>query len=111
VANREQCEAALRELAARLEELTRSGQPAATPQRTVLCRLTDLGTSYVADLRDGGLHGITEGTRTAQIIFTLTSDDLIAVTEGRLSVTAAWASGRLRVDASLRDLLRVRSLL
>jgi hypothetical protein len=111
VADREQCEAALAGLAARLEDLARRGSPAQTPDRTVLCRLTDLGTSYVADLRDGALLGITEGARKAQITFTLTSDDLIAVTDGTLPVATAWASGRLRVDASLRDLLRVRSLL
>ncbi|MBX6390564.1 MAG: SCP2 sterol-binding domain-containing protein [Frankia sp.] len=111
MADREQCEAALRDLAARLEKLRRNGSPPRTPQRTILCRLPDLGTSYVAELRDGGLHDITEGSRKAQITFTLTSDDLVAVTSGALSVSSAWASGRLKVDASLRDLLRVRDLL
>ncbi|MBL7502603.1 SCP2 sterol-binding domain-containing protein [Frankia sp. CNm7] len=111
MADRKQCEAALRGLAARLEALAREGHPPNTPDRTIMCRIPDLGTSYVAQLRDGGLHDITEGNRAAQITFTLSSDDLVAVTEGRLSVTSAWASGRLRVEASVRDLLRVRSLL
>jgi hypothetical protein len=111
MADRKQCEAALRGLAARLDELARGGRPSRAPDRTILCRLPDLGTSYIAELRDGGLHDIAEGARKAQITFTLSSDDLVAVTEGKLSVTSAWATGRLKVDASMRDLLRVRSLL
>jgi hypothetical protein len=112
VADREQCENALHGLAARLDALTRAGRrPPHTPDRTLLLRLPDLATSYVAELRDGGLRGIAEGSRPAQITFTLTSDDLIAVTEGRLAIRSAWATGRLKVEAGLRDLLRVRSLL
>jgi hypothetical protein len=111
VADREQCEAALRGLADRLDALGKAGRPPSAPNRTLMCRLPDLGTSYVAELRDGSLRDITEGARSAQITFTLSSDDLIAVTSGRLAVTSAWATGRLKVDASIRDLLRVRSLL
>jgi hypothetical protein len=111
VADRKQCVAALRGVADRLEALGRSGRSPNTPDRTLLCRLPDLGTSYIAELRGGTLRNITEGTRPAQITFTLTSDDLIAVTSGKLSVRSAWATGRLKVDAGIRDLLRVRSLL
>jgi hypothetical protein len=111
VADRKQCETALRGLADRIEALSTSGRQASVPNRTLMCRLPDLGTSYVAELRDGSLHDLAEGTRPSQITFTLSSDDLIAVTSGRLAVRSAWTAGRLKVDASLRDLLRVRSLL
>jgi hypothetical protein len=112
MASRKQCEAALRTLAARLDELGRGGKPTRTPDRTLVCRIPDLGTAFSGELRDGSLRDISEGTRPgAQITFTLNSDDLVAVTEGRLSVAAAWVSGRLKVEASMRDLLRVRSLL
>jgi len=112
VADRQQCEAALRGLAARLDQVAaREGRSPRAPDRTLMCRLPDLGASYTAELRDGCLRDIAEGAHPSQITFTLTSDDLMAITEGRLSVTSAWASGRLRVEASVRDLLRVRSLL
>ena len=39
-----------------------------------------------------------------------TSDDLVAMTNGDLSFAHAWATGQVRLDASLRDLLRLRSL-
>jgi hypothetical protein len=41
----------------------------------------------------------------------MTSDDLVAITEGRLAFGPAWASGRVRMEAGLRDMLRLRSML
>jgi hypothetical protein len=38
----------------------------------------------------------------------MTSDDLIALTEKRLSFPHAWATGRVHLDASFRALLRLR---
>ncbi|ABW11188.1 SCP2 sterol-binding domain-containing protein [Frankia sp. Mgl5] len=112
MADRLQCEAALRALADRLDELTRERRPPRTPDRVIVCRIPDLRTTFSGQLRDGCLRDIGEGELPgAQITLTLSSDDLLAVTDGTLSVTTAWASGRLKVDASVRDLLRVRSLL
>jgi len=42
---------------------------------------------------------------------TTTSDDLLALTDGSLPVMRAWTSGRLRIDASIVDLLKLRTLL
>ena len=39
------------------------------------------------------------------------SDDLIALTDGDLAFAPAWASGRVKLEAGLRDMLRLRSLL
>ena len=41
----------------------------------------------------------------------MTSDDLIDLTDKRIRFTQAWASGRIHLDASLRDLLRLRGLM
>jgi hypothetical protein len=41
----------------------------------------------------------------------MNSDDLIELTDKRLHFSHAWATGRLHLDASLRDLLRLRGLL
>jgi len=63
-------------------------------------------------LRDGSLQDITrDGQGRAQIRLTVDSDDLIAITEGELNFAAAWATGRLRIDANPLDLIRLRSLL
>ena len=39
------------------------------------------------------------------------SDDLIALTDGKLNFAAAWATGRVKLEAGLRDLLRLRKIL
>ena len=39
------------------------------------------------------------------------SDDLIALTDGELDFAKAWLSGRIKVEASVRDLLKLRSML
>lgn len=112
MADRSECEAALKALAARLDQLADEGRPLHAPDRRIVCRIPDLDTAFSGELRGGCLSDIGEGDRGgAQITLTLTSDDLVAVTEGKLSVASAWATGRLKVDASMRDLLRVRPLL
>ena len=49
--------------------------------------------------------------RQGQVKLSANSDDLIALIEGRLSVPTAWATGKLKIDASMLDLLKLRSLL
>ncbi len=49
--------------------------------------------------------------RRADVRVTVTSDDLVALTQGRLNFGTALVSGRLKVDASVLNLLRLRSLL
>jgi putative sterol carrier protein len=41
----------------------------------------------------------------------MTSDDLLALVDGRLKMASAWATGRVKIDAGIRDLLKLRSIL
>ena len=89
---------------------------AAGLDRSLSCRLTDLQEVVLGRLNSGSvrdLRVVPEGPDVpkADIRLTMTSDDLVALTEGRLSFAPAWASGRIRFEAGLRDLLRLRSLL
>jgi hypothetical protein len=84
--------------------------------RSLSCRLTDLDEVVVGRLGSGAvrdLHVLPHGPAVpkADIRFTMTSDDLIALTDGRLSFGPAWATGRVKLEAGLRDLLRLRKLL
>ena len=84
--------------------------------RSLSCRLTDLDEVVVGRLSSGAvrdLHVLPHGPAVpkADIRFTMTSDDLIALTDGRLSFGPAWATGRVKLEAGLRDLLRLRKLL
>ena len=47
----------------------------------------------------------------ADIRLTMTSDDLLALTDGELHFGSAWATGRVKLEAGLRDLLRLRKIL
>ena len=79
--------------------------------RTVSCTLRDLDIIFTAHLVDGNLHDIRQAkTPDAQLRLSVTSDDLVALTDGSLPFARAWTSGRLRIDASVFDLLKLRSL-
>jgi putative sterol carrier protein len=47
---------------------------------------------------------------TAQVRLTLSSDDLLKLVAGDLNVGQALISGRLRIDAGMLDLLKLRSI-
>ncbi|MCW2667237.1 MAG: sterol transfer family protein [Frankiales bacterium] len=81
-------------------------------ERTVSCRVTDLQVVYAARLSEHGLSDVhREPAAKAQVRLRVASDDLLALAQGRLAVPTAWATGRLKVEASVLDLLKLRSLL
>ena len=84
--------------------------------RSVSCRLTDLGQVVQGRLALGSVHDMTAlpdspAVPKADIRLTMNSDDLLALTSGELAFTPAWATGRVKLEAGLRDMLRLRSLL
>ncbi|MDK3254986.1 SCP2 sterol-binding domain-containing protein [Blastococcus capsensis] len=89
---------------------------AAGLDRSLSCRLTDLAQVVLGRLSSGSvrdLHAVDDspGVPKADIRLTMTSDDLVALTDGRLAFGSAWAAGRVKLEAGLRDLLRLRKLL
>jgi hypothetical protein len=89
---------------------------AAGLDRSLSCRLTDLDEVVLGRLTSGSvrdLHVLPHGPAVPQadIRLTMTSDDLVALTDGRLHFGQAWATGRVKLEAGLRDLLRLRKLL
>ncbi|MGY5883318.1 sterol-binding protein [Modestobacter lacusdianchii] len=84
--------------------------------RSVSCRLTDLQQVVQGRLARGSVRDMTalpDGpvVPKADIRLTMSSDDLLALTAGELAFGPAWASGRVKLEAGLRDMLRLRSLL
>jgi hypothetical protein len=110
MASVEECEQALHRLAGRLQRAD-GATKGRIETRSVACRLTDLSVAFAGTLRDGGLHDITLAPESpkAQITLTMTSDDLLALGDGSLSLPSAWAGGRVRIDAGILDLIRLRS--
>jgi len=113
VATLEQCQAAVASLVERLAQVDTETRRTYAVERTVACRVRDLGVVFLATFDDDGTISevVTAETGTAQVRLTASSDDLIALIEGRLAPAAAWATGRLKIDASVLDLLKLRALL
>ena len=118
MATKRQCEAALRSLAKRLDGVDASLRKRHAPDRTVTCRIPDLDTTFSGRLHEGALLDISnDPLDDAQIRLTVSSDDLLAVTNGELAVlqrlgggTAQDRSERARHDPATRDALtRCRS--
>ena len=105
----EECREALDKLAKRI---TANGGGAPSLDRTLSVYLSDLDTGFHGRLAGGELRDIADGhDRAAKIKLTASSDDLVALTNGDLNFASAWASGRVKIDANVFDLLKLRSLL
>ena len=112
MASVEQCEKALLSLADKLAAVDADTRSKYVVERTVSCRLRDLDVCFRGRVDDAGLTGIElTDDPSAQVRLATNSDDLVALAEGRLGVPAAWATGRLKIEASVLDLLKLRSLL
>jgi hypothetical protein len=111
----EECRAALDQFSANLAGADGDARAAADLDRSLSCRITDLDITFVGRLAGGRIQDVTTVPGTpaekAQIRLTTTGDDLVAMVGGALNFARAWTGGRIRVQASLRDLLRLRSLL
>jgi hypothetical protein len=111
VASEAECEAALRSLVTGLAALDPDVRRRYVVDRTISCRVSDLDITWHAHLTDDGLVDITREGARAQVRLTVSSDDLLSLVEGRLAVPTAVATGRIRVQASPFDLLRLSAFL
>lgn len=108
----EECAAALRSLADRLAAVDPETRSRYVVERTLSCRVRDLGVVFAGRLDGDGLTEVRQvDDADAQVRLSTSSDDLLALADGRLGVPAAWATGRLKIEASVLDLLKLRSLL
>lgn len=105
----EQCERALQDLADKV-----AGNPSRRKlgfDRSMSCTISDIDAVFAGRLKDGRLLDIARSsTKDAQVRLTLSSDDLIALVDGSLKIAPAWATGRIKVEAGMRDLLKLRSI-
>lgn len=116
MASVQECRAAIGRLADRLAEVSPDDRREHLVDRTVSCRISDLDVTFRMRLSQDGLHDIhlaepAADDPPAQVRITLGGDDLVALAEERLDLARAWLSGRVKVHASLGDLLRLRRLL
>jgi hypothetical protein len=114
MATAEECRQALESLTGRLAELDPEEREAHVVDRVISCTVSDLGVTFVTHLGRDGASPVTVANGSdgpAQVRFTTKSDVLVALAEDPGSIGRAWLTGRLKVEASIFDLLRLRKLL
>lgn len=105
-------EAVLADLLARFGGIDSSTRAVLPNRRTIEARCPDLDIVHYAEWCDGELT-VLDGppARRADIRVTIDSEDLLAIAEGRMSFSRAYTANRVRLDASMADLLRLRAVL
>jgi predicted lipid carrier protein YhbT len=113
MATAQEARSALERIAARLTEVDADELARHVVERTISCRVPDLGLIFLTRIHEGGLDDfqIVDDADSAQVRLTVNSNDLVALADDELHVAKAWATGRLKIEASLGDLLRLRKIL
>jgi len=113
MASVEACRTALDELSGMLTAVDPQIRARHVPERTVHCRLSDLDLSFVGRIGPDGVHDLVESDEDdppADVRVTMTSDELVALANRDEDFLHGWLRGRIQISASMRDLLRLRSL-
>ncbi|MFF3336067.1 SCP2 sterol-binding domain-containing protein [Streptomyces sp. NPDC002888] len=111
----EECRTALEKLSDNMQGAEGDVRAAAALDRSVSCLITDLDVTFVGRLTGGRIEvsDTLEGPprEKAEIRLTMTGEDLVALVDGGLNFAKAWGTGRVKLEASLLDLFRLRKLL
>ncbi|HVT68974.1 MAG TPA: SCP2 sterol-binding domain-containing protein [Trebonia sp.] len=109
----EECRAALQKLASRLAELSPAERDQYFGNRTISVTIPDLNVTYVSVLGSGSdpVRLAAPGEPPADIRMTASSDQVLALSEQPMNIARAWISGRVKIEASVKDLFRLRRLL
>jgi hypothetical protein len=115
VASKREVERKLRELIQRLDgsggQVRGSLSDALPEPRVIEVVITDLGCAYWTTLAGGAMGRLHPGPASdPEIRVRLTGDRLVDLVDGRSSLFGEYLSGRVAVEASFGDLLRLRRL-
>ncbi|HZF91195.1 sterol-binding protein [Streptomyces sp.] len=111
----EECRSALDKLSDNMRHSQGGVREAAALDRSVSCHITDLDVTFAGRMTGGRIEvrDTLQGPprEKAQIRLAMTGDDLVALVDGELHFARAWGSGRVKLEAGLTDLFRLRKLL
>jgi predicted lipid carrier protein YhbT len=114
MATAEECRLALESLTGRLRDMDPADRAANLVDREISCSVEDLGITFFTHVGPDVASTVTMANGSdgqAQVRVRATRDDLVAIAEDPGSFGRAWLTGRLKVEASILDLLRLRKLL
>jgi hypothetical protein len=110
----EQCREALEKLAARLTELSPDQRTDYFGNRTMSCTIPDLGITFRTRLATEGADPVREQTPEdppADIRITANSEEVMSLAESPMNIARMWLAGKVKIEASMKDLFRLRRLL
>ena len=109
----EECREALQKLAGRLSELNPEDRDEYFGNRSISVTIPDLGVTYATNLGAGDdpVHEVGPGEPPADIRLTATSDEVVSLAQSPMNIARAWMAGRVKIEASMKDLFRLRKLL
>lgn len=114
MATAEECRKALDSLTARIADMSPDDRAVHLTNRTLSCTIPDLGMTFLTRLGPDGAEPVREAAEAdgaAQVRFTAYSDVVVSVSGDPGSFARAWLTGRLKVQGSVLDLLRLRKLM
>ena len=114
MATAEECREAFEKLTGRLAELDPKDRDAFFSGRSFSCHVSDLDVTFVTRFGPSGadpVHEAGTGEPPANVRLTASSDVVLELADDVGAFPRAWLSGRVKVHASMRDLLRLRKLL
>lgn len=114
MATAEECRQALEKLTAQIADMDPKDREAFLADRAISCTITDLGVTFLTHLRPDGASPVTVANGPdgpAQVRFSVKSDDLVAIADDPGLFIRYWLTGRLKIEASLGDLIRLRKIL
>lgn len=109
----EECRVALQRLAGRLSEMSPGDRDAYFGNRTISVTIPDLGVTYATTLGTGHdpVREVTPGEQPANIRLTANSREVISLADSPTNIARSWVAGRVKIEASMQDLFRLRRLL
>jgi hypothetical protein len=110
----EQCREALQKLAGRLTEISPGERADYFGNRTMSCTIPDLGVTFRTHLGTESSEPVREQTPEdppADIRITASSEDVLSLSDSPMNIARMWLAGKVKIEASMKDLFRLRKLL
>ena len=114
MATAEETRTALESLTGRIADMDASDREAHLVDRSLSCRVPDLGVTFLTRLGPQGAEPIRlaeDGAPQAQVRFIADSNTVVAIAGDPGSFMRAWLSGKLKVQGNVFDLLHLRKLM
>ena len=113
MASAQECQEALQKLAGRLSEMSPQDRDNYFGNRSISVTIPDLGLTFVTELGTGDdpVREAVPGDPPADIRLTAKSDEVLSLAQSPMNIGRSWVAGRVKIEASMKDLFRLRKLL